>query len=823
MSNRDKEPAVRTDHTVRTAGVVLLLALVALSPWPFGSANPSGQFAVAVAILVLAGLWVAHAFLARGLHHRSNVVSVCLLGLVIITALQLVPLPEGLARLLSPTAVEWNRALIPEIPELLPGEGASDVPRRSSWVRLSVAPAATEDLLVQFLAVYLIYAIALNFAVDEQALARLAWVGFVTGVALALMAITQYLAGDRERIYGRFDTGAVVFGPFMNKNHFSFQMHLFIGLAAGLFLRTARRHGLHSPQSAGLIAGLGLMVASVGFSQSRGGVIALVAASLIAWWIARQARREDSRHDRRIGQALVGGVVLIAVVLTAWLGWERVLDRFASLWQGSADNRSHVWARAWHLVEQFPFTGVGAGGYSAAELATRTTFDGSYISVSAHNEYLEALIEGGVVRFALTVGLAVAAIGATARRYRRTGDPLLLGCVVGLAAVAIHSIGDFGIHVPSVALAAAVVAAYSGARETADQGVAAREPSVLHYHPALSVIFLLAAFLVVAADWRAWRIDRLRSAAGLAERPADSVRFLEAAARVRPNDPDVWEELALAHLLAAAESGQTALTGVIGFAAPLGTLDVLPGGDPDGQVTAALKAARVGRNLQPLAAGQHLRLGTFADRFARSEPAQVHLDRAKRVGSVEPDVWYICGRAAAARGDWPTALADWRESLTRSPRRLAVIARAAAGRVAPDQFRAQALPDDPALWFAATPQLFTDPDAPERTDWLRAIDARYSRGEPTSIAGYRAWGSALEELRDGPSAIRIWRRAVERFPADVSLRDRLAEGLEEEERFEEALPVLEWLTDHQPENGGFRHRLSAARHALKLKAEIDRP
>jgi len=64
---------------------------------------------------------------------------------------------------------------------------------------------------------------------------------------------------------------------------------------------------------------------------------------------------------------------------------------------------------------------------------------------------------------------------------------------------------------------------------------------------------------------------------------------------------------------------------------------------------------------------------------------------------------------------------------------------------------------------------------------------------------------------------------VERFPADVSLRDRLAEGLEEEERFEEALPVLEWLTDHQPENGGFRHRLSAARHALKLKAEINRP
>jgi hypothetical protein len=67
------------------------------------------------------------------------------------------------------------------------------------------------------------------------------------------------------------------------------------------------------------------------------------------------------------------------------------------------------------------------------------------------------------------------------------------------------------------------------------------------------------------------------------------------------------------------------------------------------------------------------------------------------------------------------------------------------------------------------------------------------------------------------------RRAVERFPAEVTLRDRLAKRLEAEELFEEALPVLERLTDHQPENGGFRHRLSAAKHALKLKADIDRP
>src|SRR5439155_11484228 len=117
-----------------------------------------------------------------------------------------------------------------------------------------------------------------------------------------------------------------------------------------------------------------------------------------------------------------------------------------------------------------------------------------------------------------------------------------------------------------------------------------------------------------------------------------------------------------------------------------------------GHVAAALSAARAGRDSQPLVPGPHLRLGTFADRFARTEPAAVHFDRAKRVASFEPDVWYVCGKGEADRGDWPAALADWRESLARSPKRLGAIARTAAGRVPPEQFRAGALPDDPTVW-----------------------------------------------------------------------------------------------------------------------------
>ena len=53
--------------------------------------------------------------------------------------------------------------------------------------------------------------------------------------------------------------------------------------------------------------------------------------------------------------------------------------------------------------------------------------------------------------------------------------------------------------------------------------------------------------------------------------------------------------------------------------------------------------------------------------------------------------------------------------------------------------------------------------------------------------------------------------------------DAVAARLEAEEEYEQAIPVLEWLIAHDPNNGTYTERMAAARHALKLKADIDRP
>jgi len=811
--------------------------LVFGSPWAFGCADPVGEFVLVTGIAALVLLWAAHAVVSRRILYTSDPVSICLLGLVLLTALQLVPLPESVVRFVSPTRAAWHRTLTPELPELLPGEADSATLARPTRLPLTLSPAATEDLLVELLAVFLAYAAARNFVVpghEAGAFRRLAWAGFVTGAALALLGLAQHLSGTRTLIYWRVDGGGPVFGPFANKNHFAFQVHLFGGLAAGLFLCVARRGNWRVPVGLALLGGLGLMAAGVAFSQSRGGMLAGFVAACLTVAVACSVRRE--RQFGSLGSpgwVLVIGVVVVAVALISWFGWSAVADRLLTLGNGATDGRETSWRAAFPLVGKFPAVGVGGGGIARAEPLVRTRTDFALEFNTLDNEYLEALVEGGIVRCALTLSLAFFAVWAAVAAYRRDprkpDAPLLLGCVFGLSAVAIQSAVDFGIHIPSISLAAAVVAAYSGSR-----GQAVNKPNSSVVLTGVSAYFaaallLLAALLIGLGEWRNYRVYRLRVAASTAFLTADPIRrskaiaYLETAVRVRPNAAAVWDDLSASHLLIAAERQQLAVAGVAGplaFAVPP---DVPPTSDPDGHIASALRAARASRNAQPLGLEAHLTLGRFAHDFARSEPSAAHFDRAKFIANFDSGPWYVAGRTALDRNDLPTAAVEFRASLARSPKYLEAIIRAARTRFTPDELRTQLLPDDPALWSAAVPFVFPIPNDPARVVWLKATADRWATGaEPGTLAAFTDWATVLEQLGDGLAAVKVWRRAVERFPSEATVRDRFAACLEGEELYEEAQSVLESLVAQHPERRDLRHRLEAVRHALKLKADIDR-
>lgn len=873
----DDLPAART---LRAAAEVVLLVLVAGSPWPFASAEPFWEFVLDVGLVVVLALWAAHAVVTRRFEYRSDAVSLCLLGLVLLTAVQLVPFPAGVVRVLSPTAAEWNQALRPAVPELLPGEteGAGARPR---WMPLSIDPARTQAFLAQILAVFLVYAVARNFVASAESFRRLAWVAYANGLLLALVGLTQFFAGGKQVIYGVFDMQTPVFGPFVCKNHYPYYVNLCIGLGLGLLGGAVRRAApvyrdelaeparfggfdaalsiagelLRSPRALGLLGGIGLMLASIPFSLSRGGLIAMLAAAAVTVLLARFGRRTGTPNGVGLLAAVLG---LFVLGLVGWFGAEPVRKRLATFGNGANDDRLGLWGQLWPAAVKFPFTGTGGGTLPRADFAFRTTAEagvtvGPNIVVSfAHNEYLEAAVEGGLVRVALTLGLVAAVLGTAAvgyrRLHRRSVGPLLLGAVFGLTAVAVHSAADFGFHMPAIALFTTVVAAQVMAtaddpghperrrrrrgenRQTAPQIGAPAAPTgaVLLGGGAYTAaaVVVIAGLIVALTGWRLYRVADLRLAADWVirgytdmDRWDAAIKFAEATTRIRPADAETWNELAALHLAAARERGMVAAAAVVGPLAFARPPDAPLVEDISRHVIPALAAARTARDRCPLLVGPHLRLGTHAHVFARSEPVGAHLARAKRVGGYDADVWYLCGAAELAAGNRDAAWEDWRESLRRSADRLGPVVRQAARHLKPEDIRSRVLPDDPAAWIAAAAYMDLDPET--RRAWLRHAADKFARGTPSHREDdFVAWIEACEELGDAEGALKAARMAAERFPDSVAVRDRLSARLEAEEDYAAAIPQLEWLATQRPNNPAYPDRLAAARHALKLAQDI---
>jgi tetratricopeptide (TPR) repeat protein len=223
----------------------------------------------------------------------------------------------------------------------------------------------------------------------------------------------------------------------------------------------------------------------------------------------------------------------------------------------------------------------------------------------------------------------------------------------------------------------------------------------------------------------------------------------------------------------------------------------------------------------PLVPEAHARLGRFVAGFAAAEPARVHLERAKRLLANEPNIRFACGAAAAADGDLPAALADWREAVRLSPGLVGPVF--AAGRragLSADELLAAAVPGPEAALAAA--DAVAPPGSAERRRFLEIAAAAEPADGPA--AAWEAVARARDELGRTEAADVAWRRATDAAAGrsdEAAVRERFARRLEADERYAEAIPVLEWLADRAPTDRGYRDRLDAARHAVELKRVIE--
>ncbi|HET7290978.1 MAG TPA: O-antigen ligase family protein [Vicinamibacteria bacterium] len=422
-----------------------VLAAVAVAPWALGAVHPAAY----VPLLCVAGaagvLSWARAHWARA--HGQAVPKVpgarWLLALHLLALVQLVPMPPGLLRFVSPGSfAHYDFVAL----------GPLD-----SWRPVSVSPGDTSRALV-FLA-----GMSLLYGLSFRDFATAAWRRRVTAVLVgsaALMAVEamiQAQSAEPTRILGlykpRWDWG--VFGPYVNKNHFAGYLVLAFPLAlawAREALRDLRREWERrrvgwvalgdavGARTIGRAALAFVLAAGLLFSRSRGGLLAVAFATLAAPLLLRRKR------------LAIASTVALAIATFVLYGLDALQPTAG---RGMDHARFGLWRDALNMLPDFPLLGSGLNTFGTAYVGYRTVFAIGWFG-EAHNDYLQALLDLGVPGFACAVALTWVLLGLAIRGAHSGAIALgLLGTVLASCA---HALVDFNWQIPGNAATFALLA-----------------------------------------------------------------------------------------------------------------------------------------------------------------------------------------------------------------------------------------------------------------------------------------------------------------------------------------------------------------------------
>jgi tetratricopeptide (TPR) repeat protein len=820
-------------------GVVVVM--VCGAAWAFGADEPVFEFLLAAGLAALCVLWAVRGLLEGRPRWAGGLSAWCLGGLVLLGALQVTPLPAPFLRLASPGAARLRGELLPREPEALPDGSSLPAPAPT----ISLYPGATRRHLFQLLGVFLLFAAVRANLASLEARRRLTAAVFINGVLLALFGLLQHLtARSNKGLYWAFPAPAPgFFGPFASRNTYSFYANLCVGPGLALLLASRDRLNLaalsRSPRALWALAGLAVLFASIVLCQSRGGLVSFAAAA-VACAAVGVARAGTLRPT-----AVVAAAVVASLLLLSWVGFEWKKSRLLTLadpdaLEGAAAERTQLWAGAVPVVTDCLALGVGYGTFTYLQVGHRPLElpDRLYVR-PAHNDYVQYALDGGAVSLLLALVLTAHLLR---RAYRASGAlghterALALGGAFSLLTLAVHSAFSWGVHLPAVALLAAVVCAHLDALPPGAAGGTAGRAGPRRFGPLLAAaaaLCLAGAGLAVAAEgYRVYRAQQyLMAAYGMKDCPRQPVTeeyrlaCLTAAERWLPDNARLQVELGQAHFrlyqreqaaryLPARSAGALAnlfsLPDVVGGPV-LAAASARPGRAerPPAHFVEALRHYLRARDLCPLLAKAHVRIAAHVEALGRAGPREGYLRRAQSLLPLDPELWYRSGVQELADGRPDEAVANWRRSLELSGAYLIPILRRARKHLSPQVMETRLLPDKPVILAKAAAELFPGPALSAGRARLqeKAVLLLERPPEPLTAEEWYLKAGLHRTLGQLPEAVASYRAALLRKPRQDAWRLDLARALLEQGQAARARQELLAVLQHDPGNQEARRLL----------------
>ncbi len=395
---------------------------------------------------------------------RKSVLLVFLIALIFIIVFQIIPLPDRVLALISPSAFRTYKTF---------ANDATD-----AWRTISICPDVTTQELFKLLSYAAVFFVVISHYKTKEQVSGLARTIIYMGCFLAVFAVFQKITWNGRLFWfyplreGLTSSMGSIWGPYINHNHFAGYMEMAIPLAIGFLLYEISRMGnlFHIPLSrriarfldSGDIVAMALlslavvtMSAALFMSLSRGGIIGFT-VSMFFFLLITRTRRSLRKKTGII--ALLGIVIFFVVVMASW---DRMEDRFKEIGEEQKIKRPEVWADTVNIVKDFPISGTGLGTFGGIYPRYQTR-NSRLLFKHAHNDYIEILTDTGIIGFIIIIGMAslffYSVIKAWRRRHNNFVKCMAAGGLTSCVAIAVHSFTDFNLRIPANAMLLTVIA-----------------------------------------------------------------------------------------------------------------------------------------------------------------------------------------------------------------------------------------------------------------------------------------------------------------------------------------------------------------------------
>ncbi|PYQ09996.1 MAG: hypothetical protein DMH00_12050 [Acidobacteria bacterium] len=381
-SQRAKRGESRLEKTLDLLIQGGLLLVVVLAPLPFGSVEPWAYSALELGVAGVALLYLYRLFLFPATTRVTfSPLLIPAAGLLLLMGAQLLPLPAGWVRAISPRTAELYEGTLLGAPSRASGVTQADAAalgqaRDLAPIRrpLSQAAFATRTYLLKGAAFTLFLFLFLNAFRDAWQIRRVLYLFVAVGTFEAFYGVLEYLSGHQHifTYQKRFYTDAAT-GTFINRNHFAAFLEMTLLVALGLLFSRLREPQVEETWRERLLALtdrraslnltllLCIAIVSVGLvlSYSRAGIILGLTA---AGCFCLAQLRHGWSLQKTLLVALLAGVVFVPVY---GVGYWTLTGRYALLTgeMTTPGGRMAVWRKTAEIIRDFPLAGTGVGTF----------------------------------------------------------------------------------------------------------------------------------------------------------------------------------------------------------------------------------------------------------------------------------------------------------------------------------------------------------------------------------------------------------------------------------------------------------------------------